>query len=477
MPRRETVPFRMKFRQSLLFRYLVVMVLYFLLAPWVFFGLIQLWEQFGERAAEGRQDEKPYEATALEEQWHRLAADLAGRSAEDIIESVSRMHAAIPEAVMFWVSADGQLQAVFPQDHAMDETWDAAETVRFMKQSYGGDPFTVVALLEEGENGFIVLQIPRSLLYVSLPPFAYLLFNLLALSILLLLFVFISWLFFFWIRRRLMRLQRAMQEADEQGIPRTVKVRRTDEIGQLEQSFNAMVHQLREGVRRQAEEERLRRDLVASLSHDLRTPLTALRAQVYRLREEALSEEGRRTLALIDQKVDHLGDMVENLFSLNLLSAGKMPYRPVRTDVVRLVRETVAFWYPSFEAEGFDVDVALPDEPVFWEVDEQWFRRIWDNLLKNVLHHAKDGRGVAVAFERGPFGERFVLRDRGPGFGRSPQKGTGLGLAIVELMCRGMGLEFSLASDEDGTCCVLQRRSQENRVDGRQRRELSLAKD
>jgi len=448
---------KMTFRQSLLFRYLVVMVLFFFLAPWVFLGFIQLWEKAGERWTEQRQMEKPYEAGALEDQWHQLAYDLSGRDAAGVIQALERMHDAIPESVMFWISPAGDLQAVFPKGHPVDETWDAAETVQFMKRSYGGDPFTVVALLDDGDNGFIVLQIPRSLLTVSLPPYGYMLFNVLSLLLMLLLFVFFSWLFFFWIRRRLMRLQRAMEDVDEQGIPRAVPVKRPDEIGRLEQSFNAMVAQLREGVRRQAEEERLRRELVASLSHDLRTPLTALRAQVYRLHEEPLSEEGRQTLALIDQKVDHLAEMVENLFSLNLLSAGKMPYRPKTADVVRLVRETVAFWYPSFEAEGFEVDVALPDEPLFWEVDEQWFRRIWDNLLKNVLRHAKDGRMVSVALEKREEGERFVLRDRGPGMGRSPQKGAGLGLAIVELMSQGMGLHFSVTSTEDGTCCVLER--------------------
>ncbi len=278
--------------------------------------------------------------------------------------------------------------------------------------------------------------------------------------LLLLLFIFISWLFFFWMRRRLIRLQRAMQVVDEQGIPRTLAVKRFDEIGQLERSFNAMVQQLRDGVRRQAEEERLRRELVASLSHDLRTPLTALRAQVYRLREEPLSEDGRQALALIDQKVDHLGNMVENLFSFNLLSAGKMPYHPAAVDVVRLVRETVAFWYPSFEAEGFDVEVALPDEPLIWEVDELGLGRIADSLLTDVSHQAKAGRFVSVALEKGAEGERFILRDRGPGLGRSPQKGAGLGLAIVELMSQGMGLAFSVSSTEEGTCCILERKKE-----------------
>lgn len=64
---------------------------------------------------------------------------------------------------------------------------------------------------------------------------------------------------------------------------------------------------------------------------------------------------------------------------------------------------------------------------------------------------------VSVALEKREEGERFVLRDRGPGMGRSPQKGAGLGLAIVELMSQGMGLHFSVTSTEDGTCCVLAR--------------------
>jgi len=271
------------------------------------------------------------------------------------------------------------------------------------------------------------------------------------------LFVVISWLFFYRIRRRLLQLQHAMASPQPSGIPAPVEVDRRDEIGRLAESFNRMIEQLDDGRRREAEEEALRRRLIANLSHDLRTPLTAMRGHASRLAKESLSPEGKESLQLLDNRITHLGKLIEDLLSYTLITSGKYPYRPVRTDMVRFMRTSVAAWYPVFESMGFDVEAELPEEETFyWEIDPQWMERVLDNYYQNVVRHAASGRYIGIHVDATL--ETIRIEDRGPGMeGHSADKGAGIGLAIVELMLASLKLEASTVTSSQGTAVRIAR--------------------
>jgi signal transduction histidine kinase len=313
------------------------------------------------------------------------------------------------------------------------------------------DPFTVIAFIGHNENeGFMVLQIPRSDMespndklrekYNYLFP--------IALLLVFALFILISTLFFYRIRKRLLHLQEAMTASEASGIPPTVVVSREDEIGRLEQSFNRMVKELESGRLREMEEEELRRDLIANLSHDLRTPLTTIRAHAYRIQKEQLSAQGQESLDFIDEKINYMGELIDNLLSYTLLTTGKYPYNPEKTDIVRLIRTSFAAWYPLFENHHFDIVLDIPEVQVTWDIDPQWMNRILDNLFQNIYRHAKSGKFVAVRLEE----EAIYIQDHGPGMeARSHQKGVGVGLSIVSLMLDEMHLKWEIQTDERGT--------------------------
>jgi len=269
------------------------------------------------------------------------------------------------------------------------------------------------------------------------------------------LFVAVSWLFFYRIRKRLLRLQEAMAEPTAgQGLPQpidTAGFSRPDEIGQLEASFNRMIRQLANSRHREEEEEALRRRLIANLSHDLRTPLTVMRGHASRLRKEALSPEGSASLDAVDHTITHVGELIDDLLAYTLLTAGKYPYRPEKTDMVRLARTSLANWYPVFEQADFRIELELPESSTFWwEVDPQWMQRVLDNLFQNIQRHARDGRyiGIAMDAER----ESLAINDHGPGMdGQSGERGAGIGLSIATYMLREMGLQAEFMFDESGT--------------------------
>jgi len=158
----------------------------------------------------------------------------------------------------------------------------------------------------------------------------------------------------------------------------------------------------------------------------------------------------------MEAKMDDLGGLIDNMLSYNLLASGKYTLKLENKDVLRIVREMAASWYPVWEREQFEIDIDLPDESLIWRVDEQGFRRVLDNLFQNAVRHAASGRYIGITTEEIK-GERvLVVRDAGPGMQEeSETRGTGLGLSIVDLLIREMGLRKRVDSSAQGVAIYI----------------------
>lgn len=278
--------------------------------------------------------------------------------------------------------------------------------------------------------------------------------TLLLFSFIIVAFVVISWLFFLRLRKRLTRLQEAMSfSANHNSFPKPISVQsdRMDEIDQLGSSFNWMIQQLEDSRKREYEEELLRHRLIANLSHDLRTPLTILRGHVTRLNKESISVKGQSSLTEINHTITRVGDLMDDLLSYTLLTSGKYPFEPTSTDIGRLIRASVAAWYPVFEEKEIQLDVDLPTEETFyWEADPKWMTRVLDNLFQNILRHAAEGKyaNIVVDVEK----EQIIVADRGPGMDNSSyERGAGIGLSTSNYMLKKMKLKADFTSNENGT--------------------------
>ena len=267
-------------------------------------------------------------------------------------------------------------------------------------------------------------------------------------------FVVTSWLFFLRLVKRLTNLQEVMSSsANHNSFPKPVSVQsdRMDEIDQLGSSFNWMIQQLEDSRKREYEEELLRHRLIANLSHDLRTPLTILRGHVTRLNKESVTPEGQDSLTEMNYTITRVGDLMDDLLSYTLLTSGKHPFVPTSTDIGRLVRASVAAWYPVFEEKEIQIDVDLPAEETFyWVADPKWMTRVLDNLFQNILRHAAEGKytNIVVDVEK----ELIIVADRGPGMDNSSYEGgTGIGLSASNYMLKKMKLKADFTSNENGT--------------------------
>lgn len=441
-----------RFLKSLLAKYILIILIAIFLIQAAYFIIIFVFFNLIEDSDSPEKGQNTY--SEIEEKWHQEARQVVSEG--DAIQLFEEWQEVYPNASMFRIDEEGVLGVQSNLQTNLPDKWDVTYTAQFLKNHYEDDPFTVVAFTGGNEeDGFIVFQLPREVMQ----PYGQQLFNqyswiavILTIGVVFL-FIFVSLWFFRGIRKRLVHLQEAMEVRDTDGLPILIEEKKQDEIGDLEKSFNRMVQELRESREREQEEEQLRKELIANLSHDLRTPLTKINAQAYTLQKMNLPKEAKHSLKLATTSIEDVDKLIENLMSYTLLIASKYKIELKEIDMARFLRQYLASWYPAFEKEGFNVDIDIePFEKNAWEVDSLWFSRILDNLLQNVLRHAGDGKYIAVRTESTDQHDAIVIIDKGKGMQTgSEQKGAGIGLSIVDMMVKGMYLDWEIDSTEQGT--------------------------
>ncbi|MGG3622041.1 HAMP domain-containing sensor histidine kinase [Bacillus gobiensis] len=438
----------MKWRHSILTRYLLVVFFALILLP---MGLpivsLLIYTPF-----DMQHKSQPYSEEKIERDWHQEVSTWMDLASEERHESMKQWKERYPGASFFIVNKNGRTSEKLPENLDVQEVWNSGTTAEFIKKRYGNDPYTVIAFIgNDQKNGFAVFQMPRSVLLPRIQQINGLYLGL-GLLFLLLIFIAASLWFIIRLRNRIRHLQQTMDHSENGALPSQVKIGKMDEIGQLQNAFNKMVVELEKSRKREQEEESLRRQLISNLSHDLRTPLTTLQAHTYSLSRERLSDTGRESVQILDQKITLLDRLIDNLLSYTLLTAGKYHMDIQELDINRFLRSQVASWYPVFENEGIEVDVDL--HPLIhpkWHVDIHWMERIVDNLFQNVVRHAKQGGYIRIHTLQRDSADGLIIEDRGPGFaGISKEAGAGIGLTIVSKMIKDMNMDWKIASSETG---------------------------
>ena len=187
-----------------------------------------------------------------------------------------------------------------------------------------------------------------------------------------------------------------------------VSVEGHDEISGLAEDFNRMAQRLREAAERESEMERERRDLVAAVSHDLRTPLTAVRALLEAVTDGVAADPSvrERYLHSAQNEVAHLGRLVDDLFELAQIDAGALRLTLERASLHDLISDILASFQPEAEKRGIRLLGEFADgiDPVL--INPPKLQRVLHNLLSNALRHTPADGTVFLRAE--PEGEGAV---------------------------------------------------------------------
>jgi signal transduction histidine kinase len=237
--------------------------------------------------------------------------------------------------------------------------------------------------------------------------------------------------------REMVAAAQAMARGD---YTRRVTATSRDEVGELARAFNSMAAQLEEV-------DRLRRDLVANASHELRTPIGAPRARLENL-VDGVEEPSRDALEDALRHVERLGGLVEQLLDLSKLESGSVPLERDRVPAARLLEDVVAEWAPQAEARRVRLAVET-GTPFELDVDVRRMQQVLANLVANAIRHSPADGAVRLSAVADNGHARLEVADEGPGipadeaervferFYRSDRArsadagGAGLGLAIA----------------------------------------------
>lgn len=228
---------------------------------------------------------------------------------------------------------------------------------------------------------------------------------------------------FAWITRKARRLERSMARFRESEFrhhrpigPQDAPPR--DEIDRLARSFDAMAERLVAQLDEIDRTDELRRELVANISHDLRTPLTSLRGflETLALKQPDLSlEERQRYLEGAIRQADRLNRLVADLFELARLESGTQEMDVETLALAELAQDAVQHFRLQADERGVELQLKVPESPAMVDGDMGLLARVLDNLLDNGLRHTSEGGQVTLGLRQTPQWVRVEVRDTGCG--------------------------------------------------------------
>lgn len=254
------------------------------------------------------------------------------------------------------------------------------------------------------------------------------------------------------------QLAEAARAISRRELGYRVHTKGSQELLDLAQTFNRMAEDLEHA-------ETTRRNLMADVAHELRTPLAVLDGNLRAMLDgvHALNEE---EIALLYEQTQHLNHLVDDLRELSLAEADQLPLNCQEVDLAHLVKETVAHFDLLAQEQDILLTADLDDPLIHPCLDENRIRQVLHNLLSNAFRHTPRGGKVEIAAKRLAENNdlEITVTDTGEGLSsealpyiferfyhaeeatRHERGGTGLGLAIVKAIVEAHGGRVEAAS-------------------------------
>ncbi len=229
------------------------------------------------------------------------------------------------------------------------------------------------------------------------------------------------------------------------------------ELGELAQSFNAMATDLERT-------ERLRRNMVADVAHELRTPLSNLKGYLEAI-SDGVIEPDQKTIRSLHEEASTLSRLVDDLQELSLADAGEIKLEKQPVDIIALIKDTTAGMQAKADTRGIILSTDLPENLPTVNIDAHRVKQVLSNLLENAVAHTDKGGRIAISAGQREKQIEVSVSDTGEGIpakdlpliferfyrvDRSRTRktgGSGLGLTIAKRLVEAHGGTIDVQSE------------------------------
>lgn len=250
----------------------------------------------------------------------------------------------------------------------------------------------------------------------------------------------------------------------------------TEDLGVFE-PFRGELVKIRSGFKKAVDEEvksqKMKTELITNVSHDLKTPLTAITTYVELLKKEDITEEERCSyIETLEKKSLRLKVLIEDLFEVSKASSNNIVLNPIELDVVNLMKQVSIEHVDKIQEKGMELRWKVPEEKVIVKLDNQKTYRIFENLFGNVQKYAMPNSRVYVEVKTTENMVEIVMKNMSAeelninaeeiterfvrGDSSRNTEGSGLGLAIAKSFTEAQGGKFHIEVDGDLFKAVLE---------------------
>ncbi|TKH02648.1 HAMP domain-containing histidine kinase [Peribacillus simplex] len=230
--------------------------------------------------------------------------------------------------------------------------------------------------------------------------------------------------------------------ASDEEIPNKLEVNSNDEIGKLTKSVNLLIERTTYRELELKQQEEMKKELLNKLRHDINTPLTAVRLQLFYL--EGQYTDQAPLLQSLYQQINYISELTNEY---NIQSTDTLDNSYILNDEVNmheLIEMMVKKWAYLYNMQGIELVYRPLNGELEWISNDLWLQRLFDNIFQNVLNHSRADK-LVITIEN----NEVSIKDNGIGFDIDSSKG--LGLKIIEDIAKTLHIKYNLQSNESGT--------------------------
>ena len=263
-------------------------------------------------------------------------------------------------------------------------------------------------------------------------------------------------------RRQIKELSEALSDVRNGNGNRRVLADPSQLLAPLFYEINDIIRSYEDRISAFQHAEETNKQLMTSLSHDLRTPLTTLIGYLDAVHKGVVSgAEREEYIETSRRKAYELKDYIDVLFDWFKLNSDEFAIEIQRTEAAELTRNIMIDWIPLLEDRGIEYSIEIPEQELIVDLDPESYLRIINNLLQNVITHSQADM-VTVLLEKQEGRMRLSVTDNGIGIGKEDlkqifsrlykcdksrsEKGSGLGLSIAYQLAEKMGGKLAAKS-------------------------------